>query len=365
MFAATAAIALPLFSFKAMPAKTHQDILLMRWALFSVAGLILIVALYSLGITPVWARGLKEAMASAPFLLPADAPSLSPGTGFLLCMALTLALVYDLLLIRGTLRKTAVLAAFLLLLACFTPALGLWGFFFNAVPCLLSAGARARSPSSGHPLPSGIIPNLLPLMNNLDYPIPVLELVTALKQLPGIGIRGAERMALWMLQGHMGEAEAIARTIGQAAEHVTPCPVCGFFSTEGEPCAACRDEERDSRLICVVEQATDVIPIERSSAYRGLYHCLGGKLSPLDDVEPEDLNIQSLVERVSRQSDCEVILATGSDVEGEATATYLHHLLKEMDCRISRPAQGLPAGSGLSHADTLTLMKALEGRTRL
>ena len=83
-------------------------------------------------------------------------------------------------------------------------------------------------------------------MNNLDYPIPMLELVTALKQLPGIGTRGAERMALWMLQGHMGEAEAIARTIGQAAEHVTPCPVCGFFSTEGEPCAACRDEERTS-----------------------------------------------------------------------------------------------------------------------
>ena len=189
-------------------------------------------------------------------------------------------------------------------------------------------------------------------MNNLDYPLPVLELVTALKQLPGIGTRGAERMALWMLQGHMGEAEAIARTIGQAAEHVTPC-------------AACRDEERDSRLICVVEQATDVIPIERSSAYRGLYHCLGGKLSPLDDVEPEDLNIQSLVERVTRLPGCEVILATGSDVEGEATATYLHHLLKELDCKISRPAQGLPAGAGLSHADTLTLMKALEGRTAL
>ena len=170
-------------------------------------------------------------------------------------------------------------------------------------------------------------------MNNLDYPIPVLELVTALKQLPGIGTRGAERMALWMLQGHMGEAEAIARTIGQAAEHVTPCPVCGFFSTEGEPCVACRDEERDSRLICVVEQATDVIPIERSSAYRGLYHCLGGKLSPLDDVEPEDLNIQSLMERVSRQPDCEVILATGSDVEGEATATYLHPQIGRASCR--------------------------------
>ena len=158
-------------------------------------------------------------------------------------------------------------------------------------------------------------------MNNLDYPLPVLELVAALKQLPGIGTRGAERMALWMLQGHMGEAESIARTIGQAADSVTPCPVCGFFSTAEALCEACRDEERDVRTICVVEQATDVIPIERSSAYRGLYHCLGGKLSPLDDVEPEDLNIQSLVERVAGQPGCEVILATGSDVEGEATAT--------------------------------------------
>ena len=108
-----------------MPSKTHQDILLMRWALFSVAGIILIVVLYSLGVTPAWAQALKGAMASAPFLLAADAPALSPGMGFLLCIALTLALVYDLILIRGTLRKTAVLAAFLLLLACFTPVLGL------------------------------------------------------------------------------------------------------------------------------------------------------------------------------------------------------------------------------------------------
>lgn len=202
-------------------------------------------------------------------------------------------------------------------------------------------------------------------MNNLDYPLPVLELVAALRQLPGIGTRGAERMALWMLQDNRTEAEAIARSITLAVEEVTACPVCGFFSTGREKCAACRDETRDSRLICVVEQATDVIPIERSSAYKGLYHCLGGRLSPLDDVEPEDLNIHSLVERAAAMPGCEIILATGSDVEGEATATYLHHLLKDMDCRISRPAQGLPAGSGLSHADTLTLMKALEGRTVL
>ena len=351
-----------------MPAKTHQDILLMRWALFSVAGLSLLVALYYLGLTPVWARELKEAMASAPFSASPDAPALSPGTGFLLCMALTLALVYDLLLIRGTLRKTAVLAVFLLLV---WPALPrCWGCgVFSSMPshACFPQGARACSPSSvPKRLLSGVIPNLLPLMNNLDYPIPVLELVTALKQLPGIGTRGAERMALWMLQGHMGEAEAIARTIGQAAEHVTPCPVCGFFSTEGEPCVACRDEERDSRLICVVEQATDVIPIERSSAYRGLYHCLGGKLSPLDDVEPEDLNIQSLMERISRQPDCEVILATGSDVEGEATAHLPPPSAQRNGLQDIPPCPG--AACRLRPAatpDTLTLMKALEGRTRL
>ncbi len=202
-------------------------------------------------------------------------------------------------------------------------------------------------------------------MNNLDYPLPVLELINALKKLPGIGTRGAERMALWMLNDHMPDAQLIADAIRHAAQLVTPCPVCGFFSTDGQPCDACRAINRDTRTICVVEQATDVIPIERSSAYNGLYHCLGGKLSPLDDVEPEDLNIQSLLDRVSSAPGCEIILATGSDVEGEATATYLHHLLKDMDCSVTRPAQGLPAGAGLSHADTLTLMKALAGRTKL
>lgn len=140
MFVSTAAITLPPSSFTAMPSHKHQDILLMRWALFSVTGIILIVVLYSVGVTPAWAQGLKEAMAPAPFLLGPETPALSPGTGFLLCIILTLALVYDLLLIRGTLRKTAVLVAFLLLLACFTPVLGLWGVFFNPVPCLLSAG---------------------------------------------------------------------------------------------------------------------------------------------------------------------------------------------------------------------------------
>lgn len=123
-----------------MASKSHQDILLMRWALFSLTGIILIVVLYSLGVTPSWGFALKAAMVREPFLLAPDADALSPGAGFLLCILLTLGLVYDLMLIRGILRKTAVLGAFLILLAFFTPVLGLWGVFFNFVPCLLSAG---------------------------------------------------------------------------------------------------------------------------------------------------------------------------------------------------------------------------------
>lgn len=202
-------------------------------------------------------------------------------------------------------------------------------------------------------------------MKQLDYPISITNLINALKKLPGIGTRGAERMALWMLQGQNASALDIAKAIQEAVGTMSFCPECGFFSVNGELCDACKDEGRDRETICVVENATDVIPIERSNAYKGLYHCLGGKLSPLDDVEPEDLNIESLVQRVSKIPNCEIILATGVDLDGEATATYLHQLLKPMNCRISRPAQGLPAGAGLSHADAVTLMKALNGRTSL
>lgn len=141
MPAATASIAFPPFTFNTMASKSHQDILLMRWALFSVTGIILIVALYSLGVTPAWSAALRASMAQPPFLISPESPSLSPGTGFLLCILVTLAVACDLLLIRGKLRKTAILVAFLILLTCFTPVLGLWGIFFNPVPCLLSSGA--------------------------------------------------------------------------------------------------------------------------------------------------------------------------------------------------------------------------------
>ncbi len=202
-------------------------------------------------------------------------------------------------------------------------------------------------------------------MNHLNYPQEVLELIEAFKLLPGIGSRGAERMAQWMLDQGKTKASTIASAIQQSITEISPCPQCGFYSRPDTLCEACSDATRNNQLICVVEQASDVLPIERSGAYNGLYHCLGGKLSPLDDINPEDLNITTLEKRISESPHCEVILATSSDLEGEATATYLSQLLNGLDCQISRLAQGLPAGAGLSHAGTLTLMKAIEGRTKI
>jgi len=140
------------------------------------------------------------------------------------------------------------------------------------------------------------------------------------------------------------------------------CPICGFFAT-ADRCAICADHSREP-VICVVEQATDVLPLERSGVFKGRYHCLGGKLSPLDNVTPEDLRIGQLLKRIEAENVPEVILAPGSDVEGEATANYLASLLRGK-CHITRIAQGLPAGGGLEHADALTLARAMEGRRDL
>lgn len=199
-------------------------------------------------------------------------------------------------------------------------------------------------------------------MKALEYPPPLAELIASLRRLPGIGARGAERLALWLLQGGRGVAGDLSAALALAAEKVGTCPVCGFFSEGNAVCSCCGDEERDAATICVVEQATDVLPLERSGVFRGLYHSLGGKLSPLDGTMPEDLAVDALVKRVRETPGCEVILAVGSDVEGEATALYLADVLGSLDCRVTRLAQGMPAGSGLGHADAVTLMRALEGR---
>lgn len=199
-------------------------------------------------------------------------------------------------------------------------------------------------------------------MKHADFPEPVKQLIGELKRLPGIGPRSAERMAVWLLQHPKAAPMALAEALQQAAETVRPCGACGFFAIDAL-CSICQDSSRDESMLCVVEQATDVLPLERSGVFRGRYHCLGGKLSPLDRVSPEDLRIPSLVRRVeSAPESLEVILALGSDVEGEATSNYLVEVLAGRPVRLSRIAQGLPAGGGLEHADTLTLVRAMQGR---
>ena len=199
-------------------------------------------------------------------------------------------------------------------------------------------------------------------MKRADFPEPVKALIGELKRLPGIGARSAERIAVWLLQSPKANPAPLAEVLLAARDTIRPCPVCGFFAT-ADGCGVCDDPARDDSILCVVEQATDVLPLERSGAFRGLYHCLGGKLSPLDRVSPEDLRIPPLIRRIEAAvGEIEVILALGSDVEGEATANYLAELLRGRNCRITRIAQGLPAGGGLEFADELTLLRAMEGR---
>jgi recombination protein RecR len=199
-------------------------------------------------------------------------------------------------------------------------------------------------------------------MKRADFPEPVRALIGELKRLPGVGPRSAERIAVWLLQSPKANPVPLSDALAAAKEQVRPCATCGFFAT-ATGCDVCDDPARDDHVLCVVEQATDVLPVERSGSFRGRYHCLGGKLSPLDRISPEDLRIPELVRRVdAAPGEIEVILALGSDVEGEATANYLADLLRGRKCRLTRIAQGLPAGGGLDHADELTLMRAMQGR---
>lgn len=201
-------------------------------------------------------------------------------------------------------------------------------------------------------------------MKRVEYPNALRALIGELKRMPGIGPRSAERIALWMLRSKDSRPVEIAHAIQGAAEQVHPCPRCGFFATE-EICEICADEHRVAAQLCVVEQATDILPLERSGAFRGRYHALGGRIAPLDHIGPEDLRIEDLLVRIQEEAPEEVILALGADVEGEATANYLAGLLRDLPVTVTRIAQGLPAGGGLDAADELTLSRALSGRTRL
>jgi recombination protein RecR len=194
-----------------------------------------------------------------------------------------------------------------------------------------------------------------------DYPEPFRALVRELRRLPGVGPRGAERMALWLVEDADRPA-ALGEVLDVARRKVVQCDDCGFFSIE-KICELCADDGREP-LLCVVERATDILPLERSGAFRGRYHALGGRLSPLEHVGPEDLRLGELVARIERGQFVEVILALSTDVEGEATANYLVEILAPRGLRLTRLAQGMPAGGGLENADELTLARALSGRHR-
>jgi recombination protein RecR len=191
----------------------------------------------------------------------------------------------------------------------------------------------------------------------------VENLVAQLTRLPGIGSRTAQRLAFHILQVSKEEAHALAEAIDDVKERVRFCSECGNL-TEEERCEICRDERRDRTLVCVVEQPADLVSLERTHEYRGLYHVLGGSLSPIDGVEPSQLRIDELLRRVERNGVQEVVLAMNPNMTGEATAAYLADRLRGR-VRVTRLASGLPMGGDLEYADEVTLGRALTGRREM
>jgi len=196
------------------------------------------------------------------------------------------------------------------------------------------------------------------------YTSPALEtLIERLSSLPTIGRKTAQRLALYLLKQPVHDVQALASAIGELQQKVITCSICANI-TEEDPCPICRNPKRDRTMICVVEEPNDVMVIERTNEFKGLYHVLGGALSPLEGVGPDDLKIRELLMRLGAENDVrEIILAMDPNVEGEATTLYLAKLLRPIVDRVSRIARGIPIGSDLEYADEATLSRALEGRT--
>jgi recombination protein RecR len=189
----------------------------------------------------------------------------------------------------------------------------------------------------------------------------VQDLIDELGRLPGIGPKSAQRIAFHILQTESFDVTKLAETLLAVRDKVRFCEQCGNVS-EQDLCSICRDPRRNPALICVVEEAKDVVAIERTREFRGLYHVLGGAISPIDGIGPDDLRIRQLMQRLADGTVEEVIIATDPNLEGEATATYLSRLLKTLEIRVSRLASGLPVGGDLEYADEVTLGRAFEGR---
>lgn len=197
-----------------------------------------------------------------------------------------------------------------------------------------------------------------------DFAEPLARLITEFKRLPGIGQKSAQRIAFHVLRTNRERAAELSQAILDVKDKLGLCKLCGNIS-DGEICQYCADRDRDPRVICVVEEPHNILGIETTRQYNGLYHVLHGALSPLRGIGPEQLNIKSLVERVAEGSIAEIIVCTNPNVEGEATAVYLSKLLKPLGMKVTRIGMGIPVGSDMEYADEVTMWKALEGRREI
>ena len=193
---------------------------------------------------------------------------------------------------------------------------------------------------------------------------PLARLIDEFHKLPGIGPKSAQRLAYYLLRMPPADAQALASAILEVKERVTLCSICQNV-TEVDPCRVCSDDRRDQGTICVVEEPLDILALERSHSYQGLYHVLHGAISPMDGIGPEDLKMTELLQRMRSDQVREIILATNPNLEGEATAMYLTRLIKPLGVKVTRVARGLPVGGDLEYADDVTLARALEGRQEM
>jgi recombination protein RecR len=193
------------------------------------------------------------------------------------------------------------------------------------------------------------------------YEGPVQDLIDELGRLPGVGPKSAQRIAFYLLAADPVDVRRLVTALTEVKDKVRFCTICGNVAEE-EQCRVCRDPRRDLAVICVVEEPKDVVAIERTREFRGRYHVLGGAISPIEGVGPDDLRLRELMTRLADGTVTELILATDPNLEGEATATYIARLVKEMDVKVTRLASGLPVGGDLEYADEVTLGRAFEGR---
>ncbi len=196
------------------------------------------------------------------------------------------------------------------------------------------------------------------------YALPIANLIEQFSKLPGIGRKSAQRLAFFVLEMDRDEALRLSQAIIEAKDKIKFCSVCGNF-TDSDMCTICKDSARDRKTICVVEGPRDVVAMERTKEYKGLYHVLHGTISPMDNIGPSDLNIKGLLERFKEDEVKEVILATNPTVEGEATALYISKLIKPLGVKVTRIAHGIPVGGDLEYFDEVTLAKAMYNRTEM